>query len=214
MVFNSLPVPSDSCRTYLPLLPTFDQSDLISSIAYIYLLFSWNSCFSKLLFTVDNRIVQHHIQTFDIFLPRRSCSRCSCSVSVRRSPPESVLKSERPTSPKYTLYGPLHNSYIGRDFKGATCHLSRDKCTRLVAGMTLLDSTSSIVSYGTVSDEHPMGDQEEDRLLYPHSVYEPDTDISTEDEESTGRSVQDGVRKIKAISLTWTQRSLTIAYLG
>ncbi|PCG91911.1 Major facilitator superfamily domain, general substrate transporter [Penicillium occitanis (nom. inval.)] len=59
-----------------------------------------------------------------------------------------------------------------------------------------------------------MGDQEEDRLLYPHSVYEPDTDIGTEDEGSIGSSVQDGVRKIEAINLTWTQRSLMIAYLG
>lgn len=81
--------------------------------------------------------------------------------------------------------------------------------------MTLLEATSNVISYGTVNPERQsMGDQEEDRLLYPHSVYEPELDIESEDEASTGSSVQDGVRKIEAISLTWTQRSLMIAYLG
>jgi hypothetical protein len=80
--------------------------------------------------------------------------------------------------------------------------------------MTLLETTSNIISYGTVNTDNSMGDQEEDRLLYPHSVYEPDTDIGTEDEGSIGSSVQDGVRKIEAINLTWTQRSLMIAYVG
>jgi hypothetical protein len=80
--------------------------------------------------------------------------------------------------------------------------------------MTLLETTSNIISYGTVNTNNSMRDREEDRLLYPHSVYEPDTDIGTEDEGSIGSSVQDGVRKIEAINLTWTQRSLMIAYLG
>lgn len=80
--------------------------------------------------------------------------------------------------------------------------------------MTLLETTSNIISYGTVDTDNSMGEQEEDRLLYPHSVYEPDTDIGTEDDGSIGSSIQDGVRKIEAISLTWTQRSLIFAYLG
>lgn len=80
--------------------------------------------------------------------------------------------------------------------------------------MTLLKAASNFISYGTTANpEHAMGDQEEeDRLLYPHSVYEPDNE--TGDGSSIGSDVQDGVRKIEAINLTWTQRSLMIAYLG
>lgn len=82
--------------------------------------------------------------------------------------------------------------------------------------MTLLEAaTTNIISYGTVNtEEQSMGDQEEDRLLYTHSVYEPDIDPGTGDDSSIGSDVQDGVRKIEAINLTWTQRSLLIAYLG
>lgn len=65
-------------------------------------------------------------------------------------------------------------------------------------------------SYGTMPDDRLLADRESDRLLYPHSVYEPD-----EPEDYTAEAdVQDGVHKIEAINLTWTSRSLTIAYLG
>jgi hypothetical protein len=84
--------------------------------------------------------------------------------------------------------------------------------------MTLLDASTDPAtdastnprSYGTMPDDLHIVDRESDRLLYPHSVYEPDE--TTPDDSET--DVQNGVHKIEAINLTWTNRSLTIAYLG
>ncbi|CRG90574.1 Siderophore iron transporter mirC [Talaromyces islandicus] len=87
-----------------------------------------------------------------------------------------------------------------------------------LAGMTLdaspdpsATSSTNPRSYGTMPDDRHLADRESDRLLYPHSVYEPDE----ADEYAPGEpDVQDGVHKIEAINLTWTRRSLMIAYLG
>jgi hypothetical protein len=80
--------------------------------------------------------------------------------------------------------------------------------------MSMLDGSSHI-SYGTLGPEEQMGDREDDRLLYPHSIYDVDTDAATDGGDSSSEGdVQDGVRKIEAISQTWTKRSLIIAYLG
>jgi hypothetical protein len=81
--------------------------------------------------------------------------------------------------------------------------------------MTLLEASSSHTSYGTLDPEEQMGDREDDRLLYPHSIYDVENDVDTEEDDTPSEGeVQDGVRKIEAISQTWTQRSLMIAYLG
>ncbi|KKA25263.1 Siderochrome-iron transporter MirC [Rasamsonia emersonii CBS 393.64] len=74
---------------------------------------------------------------------------------------------------------------------------------------------SSRISYGTLDSEEPMDGREDERLLYSHSTYEVDNDVGTEGgDTSSDGDVQEGVRKIEAISQTWTQRSLIIAYLG
>lgn len=80
--------------------------------------------------------------------------------------------------------------------------------------MSMLDVSSNI-SYGTLDSEQPMDSREDERLLYSHSAYEVDNDVGTEGgDTSSDGDVQEGVRKIEAISHTWTQRSLIIAYLG
>ncbi|KAH8696081.1 siderochrome-iron transporter MirC [Talaromyces proteolyticus] len=80
--------------------------------------------------------------------------------------------------------------------------------------MTLLDPTTSSKSYGTVNIAHQMGDRENDRLLLPQSVYEPDDGDAITEEAASETELQDGVRMIEAINLTWTVRSLAIAYIG
>lgn len=89
--------------------------------------------------------------------------------------------------------------------------------------MTLLDRDASTAaatdastnprSYGTMPDDLHIADRESDRLLYPHSVYEPD-ERGPDDYAPVETDVQDGVHKIEAINLTWTGKSLIIAYLG
>lgn len=60
-------------------------------------------------------------------------------------------------------------------------------------------------SYGTVDRTEGADDGERERLL-------PESD-STDIETSSTDEVQEGVRKIEAINMTWTTRSLIIAYV-
>lgn len=74
--------------------------------------------------------------------------------------------------------------------------------------MPLVDYRSK-VSYGTISQMDQYNDEEGEHLL--QAGYEAgghDSDV-----ESSGDSIQEGVRKIEAINLTWTTRSLIIAYI-
>ncbi|KAA8649970.1 siderochrome-iron transporter MirC [Aspergillus tanneri] len=64
-------------------------------------------------------------------------------------------------------------------------------------------------SYGTISQMENHG-EEGDRLL--HEGYESEGNGSTT--TSSEDSVQEGVRKIEAINLTWTTKSLVIAYIS
>lgn len=74
--------------------------------------------------------------------------------------------------------------------------------------MPLLDTRTG-PSYGALEQEERHSDNEDDELLHE------DAEIG----ESSSRGVeapdefQDGVRKIEAINLTWTTRSLVIAYI-
>lgn len=73
--------------------------------------------------------------------------------------------------------------------------------------MPLLDAHSG-PSYGTL-DQMERRDQHEGEQLLP-AGYESDdhgSEITSDD------SVQEGVRKIEAISLTWTTKSLVVAYV-
>ncbi|RAL12135.1 siderochrome-iron transporter MirC [Aspergillus homomorphus CBS 101889] len=75
--------------------------------------------------------------------------------------------------------------------------------------MPLLDYRSK-VSYGTIDQMEQYNDEEGEHLL--QAGYEAgghDSDV-----ESSGESIQEGVRKIEAINLTWTTRSLIIAYIS
>ncbi|KAL2000902.1 hypothetical protein VTN02DRAFT_2471 [Thermoascus thermophilus] len=82
--------------------------------------------------------------------------------------------------------------------------------------MSLLDARAG-PSYGTVGPMEP-DDREDDRLLYEENYgHGNDNNLvtDTEDDFSVSESeVQDGVRKIQAISRTWTQRSLIVAYMS
>lgn len=65
-------------------------------------------------------------------------------------------------------------------------------------------------SYGTLDDmQHRNDDEEGDQLLREGYLSEGNhgSDASSLDE------VQEGVRKIEAINLTWTTRTLVIAYI-
>lgn len=87
--------------------------------------------------------------------------------------------------------------------------------------MPLLDPRSG-PSYGAIENEHSHGqshdcdrdhdhDYERDRLLqdeYQYQTEGEDSEISSLDE------AQEGVRKIEAINMTWTTRSLIIAYVS
>ncbi|PYI14192.1 siderochrome-iron transporter [Aspergillus japonicus CBS 114.51] len=75
--------------------------------------------------------------------------------------------------------------------------------------MPLLDYRSK-VSYGTISQMDQYNEEEGEHLLQAGYVAGGhDSDV-----ESSGDSVQEGVRKIEAINLTWTTRSLIIAYIS
>ena len=66
---------------------------------------------------------------------------------------------------------------------------------------------SSGPSYGTVDQmERQPNDDEREQLLVS------ETDPTLSEVDSTD-DVQEGVRKIEAINLTWTTRSLIIAYI-
>ncbi|KMU78208.1 siderophore iron transporter mirC [Coccidioides immitis RMSCC 3703] len=78
---------------------------------------------------------------------------------------------------------------------------------------------SSPPTYGAFeSDERTEGNNESEGLLFvePRELGENDPIFEEIISSSTSIStdVQDGVRKIEAISRTWTQKSLIIAYLG
>ena len=64
-------------------------------------------------------------------------------------------------------------------------------------------------SYGTLDDMEQRNDDEDDQLLHGGYLSEGNhsSDTSSLDE------VQEGVRKIEAINLTWTSRTLIIAYI-
>lgn len=80
--------------------------------------------------------------------------------------------------------------------------------------MPLLDPRSG-PSYGAIEQENDRGrdthrDQERDRLFQDEYHYETDGEDS---EISSLDEAQEGVRKIEAINMTWTTRSLIIAYV-
>jgi hypothetical protein len=84
--------------------------------------------------------------------------------------------------------------------------------------MPLLDPRSG-PSYGAIEQEHDRDrdthrsqeqDQERDRLLQDEYLYQTDGEDS---EISSLDEAQEGVRKIEAINMTWTTRSLIIAYV-
>ncbi|KAK1148336.1 hypothetical protein N8T08_010146 [Aspergillus melleus] len=75
--------------------------------------------------------------------------------------------------------------------------------------MPLLD-TNSGPSYGTIDRMNNHGEEEGERLL--QAGYESEGNGSTI--TSSEDSVQEGVRKIEAINLTWTTKSLVVAYIS
>lgn len=75
--------------------------------------------------------------------------------------------------------------------------------------MPLIDSRT-VPSYGTIEqeDEDPtMEDHEREQLL--RDGYETEGDSSG----ASTSEAQEGVRKIEAINMTWTARSLMVAYV-
>jgi hypothetical protein len=66
-------------------------------------------------------------------------------------------------------------------------------------------------------DEQVETGEEDDRLLYSENGGDDSEEIfytRTSSFTSSDSELQDGVRKMEAISKTWTQRSLIVAYLG
>lgn len=73
--------------------------------------------------------------------------------------------------------------------------------------MPLLDSSSG-PSYGTIEHGSARMEDERDQLLQDeYQVEGQPSGLSTPDE------VQEGVQKIEAINLTWTTKSLMVAYV-
>jgi hypothetical protein len=73
--------------------------------------------------------------------------------------------------------------------------------------MPLLDSRSG-PSYGTIEHGDATMEEERDQLLQDdHEVEGQPSGLSTPDE------IQEGVQKIEAINMTWTTKSLMIAYM-
>lgn len=64
-------------------------------------------------------------------------------------------------------------------------------------------------SYGALDHEERYSNEERDALLSP----EVEAQDSRRDAVETPEEFQEGVRKIEAINLTWTTRSLVIAYI-
>lgn len=73
--------------------------------------------------------------------------------------------------------------------------------------MPLLDPRSG-PSYGTIEHENAGMEHERDQLLQEdYEIEGQSSGLSTPDE------VQEGVQKIEAINLTWTTKSLMVAYV-
>lgn len=73
--------------------------------------------------------------------------------------------------------------------------------------MPLLDPRSG-PSYGTIEHENAEMEDERDQLLQnDYEVEGQSSGLSTPDE------MQEGVQKIEAINLTWTTKSLMVAYV-
>lgn len=67
-------------------------------------------------------------------------------------------------------------------------------------------------SYGTLDNmEQQRNDEEGDRLLHGESGYLSERNLDGDD--SSVAEVQEGVRKIEAINMTWTSRTLVVAYI-
>jgi len=67
-------------------------------------------------------------------------------------------------------------------------------------------------SYGTLDNmEQQRNDEEGDRLLHGESGYLDGTNHDSDD--SSVDEIQEGVRKIEAINMTWTSRTLVVAYI-
>lgn len=75
--------------------------------------------------------------------------------------------------------------------------------------MPLFDSRAG-PSYGATDQQVNDIDEERDQLL--QDEYEIEGESSGSSTSTTG-DVQEGVRKIEAISMTWTTRSLIVAYV-
>lgn len=87
---------------------------------------------------------------------------------------------------------------------------------------------TSVQSYGAFESRPTMESEDEDAGLLYAEPMEAQSDDDDDDTYCDGRgqrrrggytssssdSVQEGVRKIEAISKTWTQKSLIIAYIG
>ncbi|KAJ9299746.1 hypothetical protein DTO271G3_2630 [Paecilomyces variotii] len=71
-------------------------------------------------------------------------------------------------------------------------------------------------SYGALDTEEQIMDREDQRLLYDAFAdgEQEDRHYDTDDDLTSESEVQEGVRKIEAISRTWTQRALVVAYLS
>lgn len=68
-------------------------------------------------------------------------------------------------------------------------------------------------SYGTLDNmEQQRNDEEGDRLLHGESGYLNERNLDGDD--SSVDEVQEGVRKIEAINMTWTSRTLVVAYIS
>lgn len=70
-------------------------------------------------------------------------------------------------------------------------------------------------SYGALDTDEQIMDREDQRLLYGAFAdgEQEDRHYDTDDDLTSESEVQEGVRKIEAISRTWTQRALVVAYL-
>lgn len=73
--------------------------------------------------------------------------------------------------------------------------------------MPLLDNRSG-PSYGTLDQMERRNEEERDQLL--EGGYD---ECGNNSETESLDSVQEGVRKIEAINMTWTTRSLIVAYI-
>lgn len=81
-------------------------------------------------------------------------------------------------------------------------------------------STSASPSYGAIESDDVDRVDEDDRLLYAEPRAEEEVEVEEPlfsgaySTSSSDTEIQDGVRKIEAISKTWTKKSLIIAYIG